>query len=96
MSGPRGGGALRWVVRPADGACVADVLAKMGSEARGAAAEGRAFVGGRRARGDSPVREGDEIVVYAARAGGFSANTIPPRSAWARARCTRPRGSTSA
>ncbi len=59
--------AARRRVGPGDGPTVADVLARMGDLARGAAAEGRAFVNGRRAAPGDPVREGDEVEVWAAR-----------------------------
>lgn len=56
-----------WRVRAGDGASVGEVLARMGDVARGAAAEGRAFVNGRRAREDDPVSEGDAIEVWPGR-----------------------------
>ena len=57
----------RWIVRAGDGATVADVLAKMGEGAANAAAEGRAFVAGRRLSPDDAVTPGEELEVHAAR-----------------------------
>ncbi len=55
----------RWVVGAGDGATVDEVLARMGEP--GAASEGRAWVGGRRAQPEDLAKAGDELVVYAAR-----------------------------
>src|SRR5688572_975688 len=52
----------RWIVRPGDGAHLVAILSRMG-EGEGAIAEGRVFLGRRRATRDEPVREGDEIRV---------------------------------
>lgn len=51
----------RWVVRPGDGATVGDIV-RRAREDLDAIAEGRVFVGKRRARAaDEPVRAGDEV-----------------------------------
>jgi 23S rRNA-/tRNA-specific pseudouridylate synthase len=64
-------GQARWVVKPGDGArSVADVLARLGEGAAGAASaaeEGRAFVNGRRAAAGDAVAPGDEVVIWSAR-----------------------------
>lgn len=63
-------GQARWVVKAGDGArSVADVLAKLGEGAAGAAEEGRAFVNGRRAAAGDAVTVGDEVVIWSAREG---------------------------
>ena len=54
------------VVGKEDGT-VAAVLARFGEGAAEALAEGRIFVGKRRARADDPVRPGDEVWMYPAR-----------------------------
>jgi 23S rRNA pseudouridine1911/1915/1917 synthase len=54
---------VRWVVRAGEGASVGDIVARAGGDAR-AIAEGRVFVGRRRAKSDDePVSEGDEVIV---------------------------------
>jgi 23S rRNA-/tRNA-specific pseudouridylate synthase len=63
-------GAARRRVGADDGPTLADALARMGEVAAGAAEEGRAFVNGRRGAPGDPVREGDEVAVWAARAEG--------------------------
>jgi 23S rRNA-/tRNA-specific pseudouridylate synthase len=58
----------RWIVRPGDGASIADVLSAMKEDPR-AIGEGRVFVGRKRiSRGDEAVAIGDEISVGDARA----------------------------
>lgn len=63
-------GAARWLVQPSDAGRLTDVLARMGEGALGAAAEGRAFVNGRRAAAEDVVAAGDEVVVFGARSEG--------------------------
>jgi 23S rRNA-/tRNA-specific pseudouridylate synthase len=54
---------MRWIVGPADGSRLRDVLARAGADLR-ALEEGRVFVQRRRARHDAePVSEGDEVFV---------------------------------
>jgi 23S rRNA-/tRNA-specific pseudouridylate synthase len=56
---------MRWIVGPADGVTLREVLARAGADLQ-AVAEGRVFVQRRRARHDAePVSEGDEVVVAA-------------------------------
>jgi 23S rRNA-/tRNA-specific pseudouridylate synthase len=72
--------ALRWVLRPGDGARLAEVLERIGGQTRsdprwpalltGAAEQGRVFVNGRRAGPEQRMQPGDEVVVYAARVQG--------------------------
>jgi 23S rRNA-/tRNA-specific pseudouridylate synthase len=62
------------VVGKEDGT-VAAVLARFGEGAVEALAEGRIFVGKRRARADDPVRSGDEVWMYPARPAALE----PPR-----------------
>jgi 23S rRNA-/tRNA-specific pseudouridylate synthase len=53
----------RWVVREGEGTRLSEVLLRAGADAA-ALAEGRVFVGRKRARsGDEPVRVGDEVFV---------------------------------
>jgi RluA family pseudouridine synthase len=50
-----------WVVRPGDGTTLADVLSRLGDDPT-SMAEGRVFVGKRRAtRADQPIRPGDTV-----------------------------------
>ncbi len=66
----------RWVVRKGDGATVGEVAARAGADAD-AIAEGRVFVGRRRAKSAAePVKIGDEIGVHARRAGAASDATV--------------------
>jgi 23S rRNA-/tRNA-specific pseudouridylate synthase len=59
--------ALRWVVRPGDGATVGEVLARAGADPR-AVADGRVFLGRIRVEdARTAVRPGDELTVGAAR-----------------------------
>jgi 23S rRNA-/tRNA-specific pseudouridylate synthase len=54
---------MRWIVGPADGSRLRDVLARAGADVR-AVDEGRVFVQRRRARdGTEPVSAGDEVFV---------------------------------
>jgi 23S rRNA-/tRNA-specific pseudouridylate synthase len=54
---------MRWIVGPADGATLRDVLVRAGADLH-AVVEGRVFVKRRRARRDTePVHEGDEVFV---------------------------------
>jgi 23S rRNA-/tRNA-specific pseudouridylate synthase len=56
---------MRWIVGPADGSTLRDVLARAGADLD-AVAEGRVFVRHRRARNDSErVSEGDEVFIAA-------------------------------
>jgi 23S rRNA pseudouridine1911/1915/1917 synthase len=56
----------RWVVRPGDGATVAEIVKRAGEDPR-AVAEGRVFVGRTRvASGALPVKVGDEVKIGAA------------------------------
>jgi len=58
----------RWTVREGDGATVSAIVQRAGGDAA-AIAEGRVFVGRRRAfRGDEPVAQGDQVSVAPARA----------------------------
>lgn len=59
--------AARWVVGPGDSRRLDDVLTRMGDIARGAAAEGRAFVNARRAAEGTTLEEGDVVEVWARR-----------------------------
>lgn len=57
-----------WVVRPGDGETVADILARMGEEAKAAVEEGRVFVGKRRVTSAATkVAPGDAVKVGGAR-----------------------------
>ena len=69
-------------VGPGDGPTVSDVLARMGAVAQGAADEGRAFVNGRRAAPGDPVREGDEVAVWAARREDDAAGRVEVLARW--------------
>jgi 23S rRNA-/tRNA-specific pseudouridylate synthase len=60
-------GHVRWVVREGDGERLADVLAKVGEGAAGAADEGRAFVNGKRAAAEDAVAVGDAVEIWSAR-----------------------------
>jgi 23S rRNA pseudouridine1911/1915/1917 synthase len=56
---------VRWIVRPADGCTVREVLSRAGAD-DGAVGDGRVFVGRRRVRrGDEPVRGGDVLSIAA-------------------------------
>jgi len=56
---------MRWIVRPADGHTVRDVLSRAGAD-DDAVGDGRVFLGRRRVRrGDEPVRGGDVLRIAA-------------------------------
>src|SRR5260221_9376861 len=68
LSPPRAdvGARFRWVATDAD-RLLATVLTRLGPEAENAAAEGRAFVNGVRARVGSALQTGDSVEVWDAR-----------------------------
>jgi 23S rRNA-/tRNA-specific pseudouridylate synthase len=71
---------MRWIVGPADGVTVRDVLLRAGADLH-AVAEGRVFVQSRRARRDTErVREGDEVFVAPAPAPAKGAVRILART----------------
>ncbi|WP_441290626.1 pseudouridine synthase [Sorangium sp. KYC3313] len=77
--------AARFRVGPSDGPTVADVLERAGGASRGlagAAAEGRAFLNGRRARPGDAVALGDELAVWPARRDAPGAPPVEVLARW--------------
>ncbi len=60
-------GALHWIIREGAGATIAEVLAHAPFQARAAASEGRAFLGGRRVAPTDLATPGETLMIYEAR-----------------------------